>query len=49
MASQFTNIQLQLKDIIQIIAPSDPDLHMKRYLIEYIDSYKIKFELGRNY
>ena len=42
MASQFTNIQLQLKDIIQIIAPSDPDLHMKRYLIEYIDSYKIK-------
>ena len=42
MASQVTDIQLQLKDIIQIVAPSDPDLHMKRYVIEYIDSFKIK-------
>ena len=42
MASQSTNIQLQLKDIIEIIAPSDIDLHTKRYIIDYIDNYKIK-------
>ena len=42
MASQITNIHLQLKDIIEIIAPSDTELHNKKYLIEYIDNYKIR-------
>ncbi len=42
MSSQETNIKLQLKDIIEIIAPSNPDLHNKRYLIDYIDSYEIR-------
>ena len=42
MASQTRNIHLQLKDIIEIIAPSDIDIHNKKYLIEYIDNFKIR-------
>ena len=34
MASQTRNIHLQLKDIIELIAPSDIDIHNKKYLIE---------------
>ena len=32
---------LQLGDIIQIVAPSDPQLHEQIYLIDYIDKTKI--------
>ena len=33
---------LQLGDIIQIVAPSDPQLHEQIYLIDYIDKTKIE-------
>ena len=33
---------LQLGDIIQIVAPSDPLLHEQIYLIDYIDKRKIE-------
>ena len=42
MASQTGKMFLQLKDIIEIIAPSDLDLHKKQYVIDYIDQYVIR-------
>jgi hypothetical protein len=35
---------LQLGDVIKIIAPSDPDIDNHTFLIEYIDSDKIRLE-----
>ena len=37
-----SNIYLQLGDIIQIEAPTNPELNEKIFLIDYIDSRKIK-------
>ena len=37
-----SNIYLQLGDIIQIQAPTNPELNEKLFLIQYIDSNKIK-------
>jgi len=42
MASQTGKMFLQLKDIIELIAPSDLDLHKKKYVIDYIDQYVIR-------
>ena len=42
MASLTGKMFLQLKDIIEIIAPSDLDLHKKKYVIDYIDTYVIR-------
>ncbi len=37
-----SNVYLQLGDIIQIQAPTNPELNEKLFLIQYIDSNKIK-------
>ena len=42
MASQTGKMFLQLKDIIELIAPSDLELHKKKYVIDYIDPYVIR-------
>ena len=42
MASQTGKIFLQLKDIIELIAPSDLELHKKKYVIDYIDDYILR-------
>lgn len=42
MASQAGKIFLQLKDIIELIAPSDLELHKKKYVIDYIDDYILR-------
>ena len=36
------SIYLQLGDIIQIDAPSNPDINLHNFLIDYIDSKNIK-------
>jgi hypothetical protein len=38
------NNKLQLGDIIQIIAPTDEDIHERFYLIAYIDEQKLRLE-----
>ena len=42
MAAQRGKMFLQLKDIIELIAPSDLDFHKKKYVIDYIDQYVIR-------
>ena len=37
-------VKLQLGDIIEIIAPTNIDIHHKTYYIEYIDTDKIRLE-----
>ena len=39
-----SKVKLQLGDIIEIIAPSDAEIHAKTYYISYIDADKIRLE-----
>lgn len=40
--SENTSVQLELGDIIEIIAPRNPQLHEGNFFIDYIDSNKLK-------
>ena len=40
--SPTNNINIQLGDIIELIAPEDPKLNLQQFYIDYIDSNKIK-------
>ena len=40
--NQNASISLELRDIIQIVAPTNTDLHEQTFIIKYIDSQKIR-------